>query len=245
MLNLTESLIDLNYYLYFNNKEDLSDLSVAHKFDLNFIIKHANNEVIPDEIRKNLTYIVTNHSRFKNELLIIYSMILDINQYLIGVYVDRFLQSIDKKEFIIVHLPSEPSAKSNIGKFLMAIMKDYISNLINKGTLKNNYKPVKMIFDGYGDYVIEGLSMMPAQARSHGIQMIFADKNFNNSIKYHSDEINSIIANCNTKIFLDNESDRLIEISTEEEISMLAYDEANVLVGRSLHLISKVMATEY
>jgi len=69
----------------------------------------------------------------------------------------------------------------------------------------NSSSPFPVILDECGYYLVTGMAVMAAQARSLGFAMIFGAQDLQSMKRHNDKEANSIIANTNTKIFMRTE----------------------------------------
>ena len=61
--------------------------------------------------------------------------------------------------------------------------------------------PFMTVFDEVGYYTAQGMAVMAAQARSLGFSLVFSGQDIPAMKKRVREEANSILANCNIKIF--------------------------------------------
>jgi intracellular multiplication protein IcmO len=101
---------------------------------------------------------------------------------------------------------------ANLGKIVVAALKGmlratlgstvegaWVVAIESKATRSNS--PFMTIFDEVGYYTAPGMAVMAAQARSLGFSMVFASQDLPAMEKRVKQEAQSIVANCNTKIF--------------------------------------------
>lgn len=127
-----------------------------------------------------------------------------------------FKDVVLNRRILIVLLPAlEKSSDelANLGKIIVACLKQMMAEgLGNKleGTHDDviETRPTKSptpfvcVLDEYGYYSVKGAAVMPAQARSLGFSMIFAGQDYAAFKKGDEKEAESIVANCNIKIFM-------------------------------------------
>lgn len=127
-----------------------------------------------------------------------------------------FKDVVLNRRILVVLLPAlEKSSDelANLGKIIVACLKQMMAEgLGNKleGTHDDviETRPTKSptpfvcILDEYGYYSVKGAAVMPAQARSLGFSMIFAGQDYAAFKKGDEKEAESIVANCNIKIFM-------------------------------------------
>ncbi len=127
-----------------------------------------------------------------------------------------FKDVVLNRRILIVLLPAlEKSSDelANLGKIIVACLKQMMAEgLGNKleGTHDdvietrptNSKTPFVCVLDEYGYYSVKGAAVMPAQARSLGFSMIFAGQDYAAFKKGDEKEAESIVANCNIKIFM-------------------------------------------
>ncbi len=101
---------------------------------------------------------------------------------------------------------------ANLGKIIAANMKGMMGSSLgatvegssdtvidNKPT--NSATPFMTVFDEVGYYTAQGMAVMAAQARSLGFCLVFSGQDLPAMKKRVREEANSIVANCNIKIF--------------------------------------------
>ncbi len=119
------------------------------------------------------------------------------------------------RRILIVLIPAlEKSGDeiANLGKIVAATIKGMMGSALgasvegssatvieNKPTHSNT--PFMTVFDEVGYYTAEGMAVMAAQARSLGFCLIFSGQDLPAMKKRVREEANSIVANCNIKIF--------------------------------------------
>lgn len=127
-----------------------------------------------------------------------------------------FKDVVLNRRILIVLLPAlEKSSDelANLGKIIVACLKQMMAEgLGNKlegshaevidTRPTNSPTPFTTILDEYGYYSVKGAAVMPAQARSLGFSMIFAGQDYAAFKKGDEKEAESIVANCNIKIFM-------------------------------------------
>lgn len=101
---------------------------------------------------------------------------------------------------------------ANLGKIVAATIKGMMGSALGasvEGTSEtvienkptNSATPFMTVFDEVGYYTAEGMAVMAAQARSLGFCLIFSGQDIPAMKKRVREEANSILANCNIKIF--------------------------------------------
>lgn len=127
-----------------------------------------------------------------------------------------FKDVVLNRRILIVLLPAlEKSSDelANLGKIIVACLKQMMAEgLGNKlegehsqvieTRPTNSASSFVCILDEYGYYSVKGAAVMPAQARSLGFSMIFAGQDYAAFKKGDEKEAESIVANCNIKIFM-------------------------------------------
>lgn len=119
------------------------------------------------------------------------------------------------RRILIVLIPAlEKSGDeiANLGKIVAATMKGMMGSTLgstvegssetvieNKPT--HSATPFMTVFDEVGYYTAQGMAVMAAQARSLGFSLVFSGQDIPAMKKRVREEANSILANCNIKIF--------------------------------------------
>lgn len=119
------------------------------------------------------------------------------------------------RRILVVLIPAlEKSGQeiANLGKIVAATIKGMMGSTLgsalegesasvieNKPT--HSSTPFITIFDEVGYYTAEGMAVMAAQARSLGFCLVFSGQDLPAMQKRVKEEANSIVANCNIKIF--------------------------------------------
>ncbi|BCB22159.1 TraM recognition domain-containing protein [Bosea sp. ANAM02] len=120
---------------------------------------------------------------------------------------------------LVIMLPALEKADdeiANLGKIVVATLKGMMGNALGselEGTVQrivdnrvtNSSSPFPVILDECGYYLVTGMAVMAAQARSLGFAMIFGAQDLQSMKRHNDKEANSIIANTNTKIFMRTE----------------------------------------
>lgn len=120
------------------------------------------------------------------------------------------------RRILLVLLPTlekSPQEAANLGKIVVSNLKAMMASGLGsalEGTRsevveKNNRLtlfPYLCSFDEVGYYTTPGMGLMAAQARSLGFSLIFSAQDLPSMRKRIKEEADSILANCNTKIFL-------------------------------------------
>lgn len=119
------------------------------------------------------------------------------------------------RRILLVLIPSlekSPAELQNLGKIIVALIKSMMAAALGnrfEGTIQeivddrftNADTPYQVIFDEYGMYSVDGAAVMPAQARSLNMSMVFTGQDYQAFAKSGKDNADSIIANCNVKMF--------------------------------------------
>lgn len=122
---------------------------------------------------------------------------------------------ITNRRILLVMLPALEKSTSelqNLGRIIVALIKSMMAAALGgkiegdvfevlDDRFTNADTPYQTIFDEYGAYSVDGSSVMPAQARSLNIQMVFAGQDYPAFSKSGKENADSIIANCNIKAF--------------------------------------------
>lgn len=122
---------------------------------------------------------------------------------------------VTNRRILLVMLPAlekSPAELANLGKILVALLKGMMATALGdrfEGSsvevlddrFTNSDTPFQTLFDEYGAYAVDGAHVMPAQARSLNIQMLFAGQDYAGFKRSGEDSAISIIANCNIKMF--------------------------------------------
>jgi hypothetical protein len=118
------------------------------------------------------------------------------------------------RRILIVMLPSlekSPLETENLGKIVVANLKGMMGqalgdsltgswqNVVEK-RVTNSPSPFVVILDEVGYYMVEGMDMMAAQARSLGFCLVFAGQDVNAMKKKNEKVADAVISNCNTTI---------------------------------------------
>jgi intracellular multiplication protein IcmO len=119
------------------------------------------------------------------------------------------------RRILIVLIPAlEKSGDeiANLGKIVAATMKGMMGSALgstvegdsatvieNKAT--HSATPFMTVFDEVGYYTAQGMAVMAAQARSLGFCLVFSGQDLPAMKKRVREEANSIVANCNIKVF--------------------------------------------
>lgn len=118
------------------------------------------------------------------------------------------------RRILIVMLPSlekSPLETENLGKIVVANLKGMMGQALGDsltGTwndvvdkrVTNSPSPFVTIMDEVGYYMVEGMDMMAAQARSLGFCLVFAGQDVNAMKKKNEKVADAVISNCNTTI---------------------------------------------
>ena len=122
---------------------------------------------------------------------------------------------VTNRRILLVMLPAlekSPAELANLGKILVALLKGMMASALGNRFEGDSYEvlddrfttsdtPFQVLFDEYGAYSVDGAQVMPAQARSLNIQMLFASQDYAGFKRSNEDSAISIIGNCNIKIF--------------------------------------------
>ncbi|PPC84807.1 MAG: phosphoesterase [Methylotenera sp.] len=122
---------------------------------------------------------------------------------------------VTNRRILLVMLPAlekSPAELANLGKILVALIKGMMASALGSrfegsaaevldDRFTNADSPYQTLFDEYGAYAVDGAHVMPAQARSLNIQMLFAGQDYAGFKRSGEESAISIIANCNIKIF--------------------------------------------
>ena len=128
----------------------------------------------------------------------------------------------ENRRILIVMLPAlEKSGDeiANLGKMVVLGIRGMMSDKLSSG-LEGNWDdivkpqhingslsvPFMCILDNCGYYIVEGMALMAAQARSAGFSMVYASQDISAMQRNNEKEAASIIANTNTKIFMRTEA---------------------------------------
>jgi hypothetical protein len=128
---------------------------------------------------------------------------------------------IENRRILVVLLPAlEKSGDeiASLGKFVVSIVKAMASASLGADAAhsweevlnrqgKRQALPFTCIFDEVSHYMVEGLDLMAAQARSLNFNLVFSTQEIGMMHRKNYNVANNIIANCATKImFMTNES---------------------------------------
>ncbi len=119
------------------------------------------------------------------------------------------------RRIVIVLIPALEKSNdeiANLGKIVAATIKGMMGSTLgatvegssetvieNKPT--HSSTPFMTVFDEVGYYTAQGMAVMAAQARSLGFSLVFSGQDIPAMKKRVREEANSILANCNIKIF--------------------------------------------
>ncbi len=119
------------------------------------------------------------------------------------------------RRIVIVLIPALEKSNdeiANLGKIVAATMKGMMGSTLgatvegssetvieNKPT--HSATPFMTVFDEVGYYTAQGMAVMAAQARSLGFSLVFSGQDIPAMKKRVREEANSILGNCNIKIF--------------------------------------------
>lgn len=120
-----------------------------------------------------------------------------------------------QRRILIVLIPALEKSNdeiANLGKIVAATLKGMMGATLGstvEGTSEtvienkptHSATPFMTVFDEVGYYTAEGMAVMAAQARSLGFCLIFSGQDIPAMKKRVREEANSILANCNIKIF--------------------------------------------
>jgi intracellular multiplication protein IcmO len=113
---------------------------------------------------------------------------------------------------LIPALEKSGDEAANLGKIVAASLKGMMGATLGS-TVEGSWEdaieskatrspsPFMTVFDEVGYYTAQGMAVMAAQARSLGFSLIFAAQDLPSMEKRVKQEAQSILANCNTKIF--------------------------------------------
>lgn len=118
------------------------------------------------------------------------------------------------RRILIVMLPSlekSPLETENLGKIVVANLKGMMGQALGDSLtgswqdvvdkrVTNSPSPFVTIMDEVGYYMVEGMDMMAAQARSLGFCLVFAGQDVNAMKKKNEKVADAVISNCNTTI---------------------------------------------
>lgn len=125
---------------------------------------------------------------------------------------------------LLAALEKSQDELASLGKFIVGSLKMSMTEQAPPGVLNKSAasSTFMTIFNEYGYYAIKGFAVMPVKARSLGISMTFAGQDLPAFEKTSKEEANSIIANCNTKIFMKMEDPRetydLFKVAAGDEL---------------------------
>lgn len=119
------------------------------------------------------------------------------------------------RRILIVLIPALEKSNdeiANLGKIVAATMKGMMGSTLGstvEGTSEtvienkptHSATPFMTVFDEVGYYTAQGMAVMAAQARSLGFCLVFSGQDIPAMKKRVREEANSILANCNIKIF--------------------------------------------
>lgn len=130
---------------------------------------------------------------------------------------------IVNRRILVVLLPAlEKSSDevSNLGKFVVSIVKAMASTSLGSDVTcsweealnersKRQASPFTCIFDEVSHYMVEGLDLMAAQARSLNFNLVFSTQEIGMMHRRNYNVANNIIANCATKIMFQSNEPRV------------------------------------
>jgi intracellular multiplication protein IcmO len=125
-----------------------------------------------------------------------------------------FWDVVVNRRILVVLLPALEKSSTelaNLGKVVVANLKAMMAmamgdeiegswqNLVDK-RVTTAPSPIITVFDEAGYYIVDGMAVMAAQARSLGFGLVFGTQDIPSLHRNADKEPDSIIANCNTKI---------------------------------------------
>lgn len=130
---------------------------------------------------------------------------------------------VENRRILVVLLPAlEKSGDevANLGKFVVSIIKAMAGASLGseisgswqdvvEQRKKTQSAPFTCIFDEVSHYMIDGLDLMAAQARSLNFNLVFATQEIGMMLRKNFNVANNIIANCATKIMLQTNEPRV------------------------------------
>jgi intracellular multiplication protein IcmO len=123
---------------------------------------------------------------------------------------------VQNRRILVVLLPWRETSEgraSSMGRMILASLRKSLGNRLGKA-VEGRYKdagesrlpttpsPFFAILDDAGRYCIDGMDVMAAQARSHGISMTYTASDADTLKRMDSDAVGSILANTKTKIVM-------------------------------------------
>lgn len=122
---------------------------------------------------------------------------------------------ITNRRILLVMIPAlenSPSELANLGRIIVALIKSMMASALGDkfegdvyeivdDRFTNAETPYQTFFDEYASYIVEGSSVMQAQARSLNIAMTVATQNYSQLKNASETEASTIMGNSNTKIF--------------------------------------------
>lgn len=133
------------------------------------------------------------------------------------------------RRILIIMLPAlEKSGDeiANLGKIIVATLRGMMGSTLgstieggwdnvveNRPT--NSPSPFIVILDEVGYYMVDGMDLMSAQARSLGFSMIFAGQDINAMKRFNEKVFGSVRGNTNTKIIMRTEDEDTVNLARE------------------------------
>lgn len=133
------------------------------------------------------------------------------------------------RRILVIMLPALEKSRdeiSNLGKIVVATLKGMMGSTLgseiegdwqaiveNRPT--NSSSPFICILDEVGYYMVDGMDLMSAQARSLGFSMIFAGQDINAMKSLNEKVFGSVQGNTNTKIIMRTEDPETAKIAVE------------------------------
>jgi hypothetical protein len=159
------------------------------------------------------------HGFLQMQFTRIFSMLADVYGFIFRTNLSEilFYDVVVNRRILIVLLPAlekDPEGLSQLGKIILACLRQMMATGLGS-KLEGEHRtiiaskptagpaPFLAVLDEYGYYVTKGAAVMPAQARSLGVGMVFAGQDYAAFKKNdNASEAQSTVANCTTKLFM-------------------------------------------
>jgi len=133
------------------------------------------------------------------------------------------------RRILVVMLPALEKASdeiANLGKIVVATLKGMMGGTLGSEIEGNWYgvveqrpttspTPFVCILDEVGYYMVDGMDLMSAQARSLGFSLVFAGQDINAMKRFNEKVFDSVRGNTNTKIILRTEDTDTMKLAVE------------------------------
>ncbi len=186
------------------------------------------------------------HGFLQMQFTRIFSMLADVYGFIFRTNLSEivFHDIVVNRRILVVLLPAlekDPEGLSQLGKIILACLRQMMSTGLGS-KLEGEHRtiidakptagpaPFLAILDEYGYYVTKGAAVMPAQARSLGVGMVFAGQDYAAFKKNENQsEAQSTVANCITKVFM-----KIVESEDTYGLFKSLVGEATVAKSRGL-----------